>query len=159
MTDGYLSRDRAHLAKLQRERRARMRRLDYMPGAEAEAIIEATRATRRPGSVAATNSAVLDAIICEWARLTGINKGAIERPMSPAGAAGINGRICAGAYDSGDTPEFLQASQARAGAYGIGAELPAGGAAWLAENRAKQSSLRVVCGARRHRDGGSICGF
>lgn len=30
---GYLSKDRQHLARLQRDRRARMVRIDYMPSA------------------------------------------------------------------------------------------------------------------------------
>ena len=60
MTDGFLSRDRKHLARLQRERRAQMVRIDYMPGEEARAAFMAVQATKRPGSQAATNSAVLD---------------------------------------------------------------------------------------------------
>ncbi len=43
MSDDYLSRDRQYLARLQRQRRARMVRIDYMPGADALAIIEAMR--------------------------------------------------------------------------------------------------------------------
>jgi hypothetical protein len=54
-----------------------MTRIDYMPGKEALAIIEARRERegrehyyRHP---AITNSAVLDAIVTEWAEVTGIN--------------------------------------------------------------------------------------
>ena len=142
--DGYLSRCKPHLNRLQRDRRARMVRIDYMPSKAALAAIEAKRATLRPGSVAATNSATLDAILIEWARLTGINCGEEELPKSPelvhqyaqarmspiaersaraqesGGVAGINARIagvCAGAYESG------------------------------------KATLRVQCGAKRHRDG------
>lgn len=153
MSDGYLSRDREHLADLQRRRRANLRRMDYMPGAEALAIIEAKRATLRPGSVAATNSAVLDAIVREWARLTGIKKSEIDLPMTPASVAGITLPIRAGAHDFGGAPEFPPASRARAGAYESGADMPAWGEAWLTKNKAKQAQRRTICGARRHRDG------
>ena len=65
MTDGYLSKDREHLAKLQRQRRARMVRIDYMPSDDARGAIEAMRARSRPGSESATHSAVIDAIVAE----------------------------------------------------------------------------------------------
>ena len=121
--DGYLSKDREHLARMQRKRRARMRRLDYMPGPEALAVIEAQRARQRPGSQAATNSALIDAIVIAWAALTGINNDEVESPMTSAAEAGVIRRFRAGAYDFGPT-----------------------------ERRAEQGR-RVVCGAKRHRDG------
>ncbi len=71
MTD-YLSRDRQYLATMQRKRRAHMIRIDYMPAPEAVAILQARRAQERPRSPQATNSAILDAIVKDWARLTGI---------------------------------------------------------------------------------------
>ena len=126
MSDGYhLSKDPEHLARLQRERRARMRRMDYMPSPEALAVIEAKRAQYRPGSAAATNGAVIDAIVMAWAALTGINNQKIEgnrKPHDSGASAGIN-RHDARAYDSG-----------------------------ASENNAKQSR-RVPCGAKRHRNG------
>lgn len=134
MTDGYLSRDRKHLADLQRQRRARMVRIDYMPSRDALAAIAAKRATVRPGSVAATNSAILDAIVAEWAELAGIKCNEIERPMTTATVAGIKGPFRAGAYD------FDGGMSAWADSY-------------LAAGRAREAAKRVVCGARRHRDG------
>lgn len=83
MNDGYLSRDRAHLAALQRKRRARMVRIDYMPGPEALAAIEAKRATLPEWGGLSTNSATIDAIVTEWAELTGINSGEVDPAMSP----------------------------------------------------------------------------
>jgi hypothetical protein len=80
----YLSKDPAHLAKLQRDRRKRIRRVDYMPGRDALAVFEARQEIETPGSLAATNSAVLDAILIEWAELTGIKCGEVEPPMSLA---------------------------------------------------------------------------
>ena len=79
MSDGYLSRDRAHLNRLQRARRLRCRRIDYYAGPEALALIEARRAREHPRSARATNSAVLDAIVREWGELAGINNREIER--------------------------------------------------------------------------------
>lgn len=101
MTDGYLSKDSAHLAKLQRERRARMVRIDYTPGKEALAAIAIKRDQCRPGSYAATNSAVLDAIVCEWAELTGINNQQVERPMTSERRPELIDTERAGAYDFG----------------------------------------------------------
>lgn len=134
MPDGYLSRDRQRLAKLQRERRKRMTRIDYMPAKEALAAIDAKRAAQRPGSVLATNNAVLDAIVIEWAELTGIKYGQVEMPMTSAN----RDRIC---------------RPLRAGAYDFGEKLPPWAEPWLAAGRSKQASRRVVCGAKRHRDG------
>src|SRR5688572_7637119 len=82
MMAGYLSKDAAHLAKLQRERRVRMVRIDYMPGKRALKAIAIRREQERPGSQAATNSAVLDAIVEEWAELTGINNQDLEEPKT-----------------------------------------------------------------------------
>lgn len=118
---GYLSRDPAHLADLQRKRRERMTRIDYMPGRQALEAIEAVRANRRPGSQAATNSAVLDAIVNEWAALTGINKRPKSKPLS-----------------SGARPELVDA-YARANDSG-------GIPAWLM--RPTSAPARVQCGAR-----------
>ncbi len=177
MTDGYLSKDREHLAKLQRQRRARMVRIDYMPGKAARDAIEAMRAQSRPGSGSATNSAVIDAIVAEWARLTGLKKSGVDKPMTPAIRPGISDqyprvRISSGelpscgharergsettpgipprvgdhyaqarARSSTETPEFWQHTQARACANNFGS-LPAG-----------PNQARVICGAKRRRDG------
>lgn len=153
MSEGYLSRDREHLAELQRKRRAAMRRMDYMPGVEASAIIEAQRATLRPGSQAATNSAILDNIVCEWARLTGIKKSAIDEPMTSTAATGISRPLRACTYEFGSAPEFPRASRARAYAHGSDADAPAWGEAWLAANKTREARRRIICGAKRHRDG------
>lgn len=134
MPGTYLSRDRQHLATLQRERRKGMTRIDYMPDDDSLAAIAAKRATLRPRSAAATNSAVLDAIVAEWAELTGIKCGEVERPITSAAEAGV-------------------LSPFRARAYDFGEDLPRWAESWLAASRAKQAARRVVCGAKRHRDG------
>lgn len=134
MTNGYLSKDRPHLARLQRQRRASMVRIDYMPRKDALAVMDAKRATLRPGSAATTNSAVLDAIVAEWAELTGINKREVESTLSPA-----------------RQPELSHPLRARA--YEFGSELPAWMDSWLAVGHARAASQRVLCGARKHRDG------
>jgi len=61
-----------------------MRRIDYMPGRDALAVFEARQAQERQGSTEATNSAVLDAILIEWAELTGIKYKEIESPSTSA---------------------------------------------------------------------------
>ena len=145
--DGYLSRNKPYLARLQRQRRAGMVRIDYMPSPAALAVIDAKRATVRPGSFEATASAILDAIIAEWAKLTGLNKHEVAKAMTPefgdnyararmtpaGGAPGIHRRL-SGAYESGNPPP----SRAHAGAYQSGQQHPA---------------RRVPCGAQRHRNG------
>ena len=164
MTDGYLSKDREHLAKLQRQRRARMTRIDYMPGKAARDAIEAMRARSRPGTVSATNSAVIDAIVAERARLTGINYSQLSKPKTPAKLPGLcdtytrarmttDARSSTRAHASSDdsakcapvrvgvgpaAPEFIDASM-RANKSG---SLPAGA-----------NQARVICGAKRRRDG------
>lgn len=126
--DGYLSKDRARINGLQRKRRKRMVRVDYMPGREAVAILQAKRAQLRPGSLSATNSAMLDAIVTEWAKLTGIKYSEELKPPT-----------------SGRRPEFSDLS-ARANDSGFCHSSK--GPATVAS-----SMTRVTCGARRRRDG------
>lgn len=132
MTDGYLSHDKAHVAAQQRARRARMVRIDYMPGRQALAVLQARQAKERPGSVAATNSATLDAILIEWAELTGLKWKPIDRPKGPAGHTGINThlRAHARANDSGGN-----ATRSRQ------------------DHGSAREEHRKLCGAKRHRDG------
>lgn len=134
MTDGYLSKDRAHLNEGQKARRARLVRIDYMPGKDALAAIDAKRATVRPGSGAAANSAILDSIVAEWAELSGIKYNEIQAPMSSGKSPGINRHLRARPYD-------------------FDSEQPIWAASWLAAGRAREATKRVICGARRHRDG------
>lgn len=131
MTDGYLSRDRAHLAKNQRQRRARLVRVDYMPSRAAQAIIAIKRKQCRPGSVSATNSAVIDAILTEWANMTGIKYAEIEAPRSSGEIPELTDAY-ARTYDFGKTAsESPAASRALAkrsecGANGIVTAIRAG---------------------------------
>lgn len=146
MTDGYLSRDRAYLAKQQRDRRARMVRIDYMPSREALAIIEATRGKLRPNHASATNSAIIDAILTEWAELTGIDYREIAKPR-------------AGLITSASRPEFSD-TNARARITSVGqatfrtsrADAPAREISAVREF-CHALKARVICGARRRRDG------
>ena len=81
MTDGYLSKDRDRLNRMQRERRAGIVRIDYQPDADVLALIDAKRAPFGPES---TNSATLNAIVREWAEATGVNNRKVERSaMAP----------------------------------------------------------------------------
>jgi len=120
VSDGYLSRDKAHLAKLQRARRARLARIDYMPSDEALALIDAKRSQRYPLN---TNSGVLDAIVLEWAELAGIQPSGIKNPEISKPKTLLPGA---------SQDALLQRL------YGV---------------RQKKTLQRVICGAKRHRDG------
>ena len=143
MTDGYLSKDREHIAGRQRQRRARMARIDYYPSPDALALIESRRRRYGPTN---NNSGILNTIIAEWAVLAGLKQSEIDKPKSPAkppelcdqyarmrmtstslnstragtssAAPELSGtsRACAGARVTSATPECLPPSQARAGA-------------------------------------------
>lgn len=123
---------------MQRKRRAGMIRVDYMPSPEAFAILQARRAQERPGTPQATNSAILDAILREWAELTGIKYRPKSRPMTSA-----------------TRPELSDHKRARANNFGN--PIAPGrftGAGAKDSQRARQVSVpRVPCGARRRRDG------
>lgn len=53
-----------------------MVRVDYMPNATALAVMEAKRSWRYPLN---TNSGILDAILTEWAELSGINYAKVDK--------------------------------------------------------------------------------
>jgi len=84
MTDGYLSKDRERLNRMQRERRASLTRIDYYPDADVLVLIEA----RRTSGPESTNSETLNAIVREWAELTGTKCEQVARPKT-SGAFGI----------------------------------------------------------------------
>lgn len=133
---GCLSRDRHHLAAMQRKRRARMIRIDYMPAPEAVAILQARRAQEKPRSPQATNSAILDAIVKDWARLTGIDCSGIEPPMT-----------------SRKRPEIAD-NYARANDFGFcHPERAPALARMTSDLLTPKTALRVPCGACRRRDG------
>lgn len=144
--DGYLSRDKGHLAALQRARRKSMHRIDYMPGQEALEVFKARQARERQGSTEATNSAVLDAILIEWAKLTGIKYRQVERSKTSAPEPEFRATNPRARMTSEPLPELFPPLRAcaraydseRAGNHKITARL---------EKRAYK------CGAARHRDG------
>lgn len=157
--------DRTHTAQLQRMRRAQVRRVDYTPSAHAWAVIETRRTQERPGSVAAANSAVINAIVTEWGAKHGHTQPRPPELMRPSQAR-------AGAFDS-DTPagnccQLHARAYESDGPHGNGAALrpraydsgpgprdperPAH-ARTTAARKPLRPQERVVCGARRHRDG------
>ena len=81
MTDGYLSKDREHIAGRQRQRRARMARIDYYPSPDALALIESLRTRYGPTN---NNSGIIDTIIAEWAELAGLKQSKIDTLKNPA---------------------------------------------------------------------------
>ena len=207
--DGYLSHNRPYLAAMQRQRRAKIVRIDYMPSNEARDAIAAMRERTRPGTASATNSAVIDAIVEEWAKLTGINYSQLDKAKTPAVTPAVaehyarmrlssdsetstparvtsdNLAKCASVRTgtSPATPEFIPPSQARAGAndfdprHAKAAHSPAQNTPEFltAFTRANESGFchakragahannfgslptgnkaRVICGAKRRRDG------
>lgn len=78
-SDSYLSKDRDHLNKGQRQRRARNPRIDYYPSQDALAVIEAKRGRWLPWN---NKSGILDAIVTQWADLTGIKYRKVENAKS-----------------------------------------------------------------------------
>ena len=124
-SDGYLSRNKPYLNRLQRERRARMVRIDYMPS---DAAIEAIELRRGDSYPLNTHSGVIDAILIEWYELTGIKYGRLLAPPTSESNRG-----------------FVSPQRARANNFGK-REKPA----WLIEREKRE---RVICGARRRRDG------
>jgi len=146
MTDGYLSKNKAHLAKLQRQRRSGLCRIDYMPGLQALRVFQARQEQEQPGSAGATNSAVLDAILTEWAELTGIKYKEMElsRP-SPAGQE-FPRALALALGNAASPPGLRPAQRACARAYDFGTvDSPL--------ITSKQRCVEARCGATRHRDG------
>lgn len=193
MTAGTLPGSSNRANATQRARRAKAQRIDYYPNHDARSAMDAKLSKLRPGSVEATNSGVLNAIVVEWAVLTGINKQEISDERRE-GTSGISGPLRtgarAGAYESGaESPDLNGSSHAcvhanefgesgalrgtlspecaaraqesggppgisthiagaRAGAYEFGRRAMLKG-----EKVRMHSSRRVVCEAKRHRDG------
>ncbi len=86
MNDGYLSKDRDYINKGQRERRAKLKRIDYMPSEQAAAIIDGKRGRYYPMNIV---SGVIDAIVIEWAS----DRNLIDQNSKP--------------HESGKRPEFV----------------------------------------------------
>lgn len=160
MTDRHLSRDRERLARLQRERRARITRIDYTPSDKALAVIEAKRGRYYPLNY---NSGIIDTILIEWATLTETKCEEVGLPKSSAFCdqyaharmspdsersaraqdfgmpSGITARIAGArgrAYEFGEP--HLRSDTKCARGYDSGTVKPA---------------QRIPCGAKRHRDG------
>lgn len=119
---------------LQRERRARLPRIDYYPSPEAMAIIESRRTRHAPTN---SNGRILEVILAEWATLTGLKKTPIEPPV----IADTHARTSPS--DEGETIRNCQSRNAR----------PRAPARITSEPPPPKAALRVPCGARRRRDG------
>lgn len=126
----------------QRARRERRPRIDYYPSPDALALITSRRT--RYGSTN-NNSGILDTIIAEWAALAGLKQSEIDKPKCQAKPPELcehsaRTRMTSGIVDTA-TPELLPQSRARARARITS----------VPENKTEQA--RVICGARRRRDG------
>lgn len=151
MSDGYLSKDREYLNRMQRERRARLVRIDYHPDPDALVLIEAKRPRYGPDS---TNSATLNAILREWAEVTGINKRKVESLKTPT-VSQVSTRIApARANKSESAGSFAPLPHARTSPASASGQVEV-----FAAPRASKSGNqlrkweRVPCGAKRRRDG------
>lgn len=134
----------------QRARRAANPRIDYYPSPNALAVIESRRTRYGPTN---NNSGIIDTIIAEWIALAGLCADKAEKHPTPATPPELrhqnaHARMSPGAMaecarmrilSTPATPEFLRASPARAGANDFG--------------RDETRQTRVICGARRRRDG------
>lgn len=162
MSDRH-TKDRSHASRLQRMRRAQLHRVDYTPSPHAWAVIETRRARERPGSVAATNSAVINAIVSEWgasqghtqlcppefSRASQARAGAYEYETPATNCCQVR------AYESDEPPGDTTAPRPRAYDSGPGsrnAERPAQ-ARTTSTLKPFRPQERLICGARRHRDG------
>lgn len=195
MIDSYLSKDREHIAGRQRQRRARMARIDYYPSPDALTLIESRRTRYCPTN---NYSGILNTIIAEWAVLAGLKQTEIDKPKSPATSPGVADQYariritsdsetstrarttsvklaeCADvrAGASPAAPELPDASQARAPANefdlthakpasppaSAAPELPDASQARACANKSGSlptgaNQTRVICGAKRRRDG------
>ncbi|MFA5901399.1 MAG: HGGxSTG domain-containing protein [Hyphomicrobium sp.] len=140
MTDGYLSRDRARINQVQRQRRARNPRIDYYPSPDALMLINAKRGRSYPLNIV---SGVLDAIVTEWADLAGIKWRKVEKPMSSAKRPEFSDHY-ARANESGRSGELRLAAEAPAD---FGSE--SGINSYIAQAHAReQASVEVFLAAR-----------
>ena len=142
--------DRERAAYLQRQRRARIVRIDYTPSPEALAIIDAKRGRYYPLN---HNSGVINAILSEWAAFVGAPGGEAVQPKTPEfGEEYAHARVTTDPERSARAQDFggqsgisTPIAGARARAYESGSRTPL--------PQAPAAAQRVACGARRHRDG------
>lgn len=142
--------DRERAAYLQRQRRARIVRIDYTPSPEALAIIDAKRGRYYPLN---HNSGVINAILSEWAAFVGAPGGEVVQPKTPEfGEEYAHARVTTDPERSARAQDFggqsgisTPIAGARARAYESGSRTPL--------PQAPAAAQRVACGARRHRDG------
>ena len=160
MSERRPRRDRALMAALLRKRRRCTGRIDYEPSSQAQALIEGKRSQSQKEGETSTYSAILDAIIFEWAELLQIVYGGSGGSKNQAAElkvasncvdsfAGPGPTVPARLHEfGGDTYLSEGIVSARARAYEFG---------WWeryeAEQARRAAARRVPCGAKRHRDG------
>lgn len=143
--------DRSRILDQQSERRASRKRIDYYVDSAAQAAIERRRASEQPGSVAATNSAVINAIVCEWAELVSTVNSDPRRPQERRGHRGNDRDHSprAPSDGSGRAPELRQHSRACARANDFGTAT----VELTVSSPVVRAPQPTACGARRRRDG------
>lgn len=118
MNDGYLSHNREYINKGQRQRRAKLKRIDYMPSKQVEALINGKRGRYYPMNIV---SGVIDAIVIEWAT----DRNLIEPNRKP--------------HESGKRPELSHPLRAHANDSGDWL---------IKKLAALKVNRRVICGAK-----------
>jgi hypothetical protein len=145
----------------QRARRARIARIDYYPSSEALALIESRRTRYGPTH---NNSGIIDTIIAEWAVLAGLKQSEIDKPETSANLPGLSdnyarARMTSDARSSTRARETWDApAKCPPARMGVSAAAPEFiDASMRASNSGSlptgANQARVICGARRRRDG------
>lgn len=129
----------------QRARRARRPRIDYYPAPDTLAAIEARRTRYAPGN---SYTGILDAIVREWAAIKGIALPAMDASAGAAGRGCDTNRSARARF----TPTAMHTTAVTS------PELPATSRAHAPARltsalQYRPKPLRVICGARRRRDG------
>lgn len=142
--------DRERAAYLQRQRRARIVRIDYTPSPQALAIIDAKRGRYYPLN---HNSGVINVILSEWAAFVGAPGREAVQPKTPEfGEEYAHARVTTDPERSARAEDFGAASGISAPIAGARARAYESGSR-TALPQAPAAAQRVACGARRHRDG------
>lgn len=126
--DGYLSRERKYLNRLQRERRAGLVRIDYEPSDQAIAAIEAMRGDSYPLN---THTGIINTILEAWIeQATGTKYRRLQTPPTSErvvfNVIPVRARARANNFGKKKKPKWLIA---------------------------RESRQRVICAAQRRRDG------
>lgn len=141
----------------QRRRRARYPRIDYYPSSKVLAAISAMRKKVGAGTVAGTNSAILNEIVHRWIDSSADMQATQTKPVAPAPAevsAAVRKRANEAGHSRTLQPEFLRTSHACARANDFGVPPDVWQSKKIAEQEVQEHITSRLCGAKRRCDGG-----